>query len=67
MITMGQFNILAMCLFEELDSLVEVASDSILAVKGVHHVETSIAVKTLKYNTRMAKITDQGMVDNRQD
>lgn len=58
MITMGQFNILAMCLFEELDTLVEIASDAILAIPGVHHVETSIAVKTIKYNARMAKITN---------
>lgn len=58
MITMGQFNILAMCLFDELDRLVEVASDRILALPGVHHVETSIAVKTIKYNSRMAKITN---------
>ncbi|MEY4721521.1 MAG: hypothetical protein RIQ46_1246 [Pseudomonadota bacterium] len=57
MITMGQFNILAMCLFDELDSLVDVASDSILGLPGVHHVETSIAVKTIKYNARMVKIT----------
>ena len=57
MIMMGQFNILAMCLFEELETLVEVASDQILALNGVHHVETSIAVKTVKYNARMAKIT----------
>lgn len=60
MITMGQFNILAMCLFEELDHLVEIASDSILSIPGVHHVETSIAVKTIKYNARMAKITNGG-------
>ena len=44
-------------LFDELDDLVEVASDQILAVPGVHHVETSIAVKTVKYNARIAKIT----------
>ena len=31
--------------------------DQILAVPGVHHVETSIAVKTVKYNARIAKIT----------
>lgn len=60
LITMGQFNILALCLFEELDHLVEIASDSILALPGVHHVETSIAVKTVKYNARMAKITNGG-------
>jgi DNA-binding Lrp family transcriptional regulator len=57
MITMGQFNILAMCLFEELDALVDVASDRILALPGVHHVETSIAARTIKYNARVAKIT----------
>lgn len=57
MVMLGQFNILAMCLFEELDMLVEIASDQILALPGVHHVETSIAVKTVKYNARMAKIT----------
>ena len=60
MITMGQFNILAICVFEDLDSLVEVASDQILALPGVHHVETSIAVKTFKYNSRIAKITKSG-------
>lgn len=56
MITMGQFNILAICLFEDLDKLVDIASDTILALPGVHHVETSIAVKTYKYNTRVARI-----------
>lgn len=58
MVTMGEFNILAMTLFNELDTLVEIASDEILSLPGVHHVETSIAVKTLKYNSRMAKITE---------
>ena len=57
MITMGQFNILAMCLFDDLETLVTVASDQILALPGVHHVETSIAVRTMKYDTRLAKIT----------
>jgi DNA-binding Lrp family transcriptional regulator len=58
MITMGQFNILAMGLFDELDSLVELASDRILQLPGVHHVETSIAVRTIKYNARVARITE---------
>lgn len=57
MITMGQFNILAMGLFDDLEALVTVASDQILAIPGVHHTETSIAVRTLKYDTRLAKIT----------
>lgn len=57
MITMGRFNILTFSLFSELDKLHEVASDQILAIKGVHHVETSIAVKTIKYNSRIVRIT----------
>ena len=58
MITMGRFNILAICLFNELDALHDVASDQILAIPGVHHVETSIAVKTIKYNARVVRITE---------
>lgn len=63
LIMMGQFNITAMCLVDELDTLVEIASDQILALDGVHHVETSIAVKTAKYNARMAKITPADPLD----
>ena len=58
MLTMWRFNILAICLFNSLDHLHEVASDKILAIPGVHHVETSIAVKTLKYNARVVRITE---------
>ncbi len=57
LLTMGLFNILAMCLFEELDELAELASDRILPLPGVHHVETSVAVRQLKYNALIAKIT----------
>ena len=57
MITMGQFNILAISVFDEVENLVEQASDQILGIDGVHHVETSIAVKTLKYNPRVVRIT----------
>lgn len=62
LITMGQFNITAMCLIHDLDELVELASDRILAIASVHHVETSIAVKTVKYNARMAKITKPSVI-----
>ena len=64
LVTMGQFNITAMCLIDELDTLVDLASDQILSLDGVHHVETSIAVKTTKYNARMAKITPREVVDD---
>lgn len=64
LITMGEFNLAALCLIDELDALVELASDKILAIDGVHHVETSIAVKTVKYNSRMAKITKPEVIDD---
>jgi DNA-binding Lrp family transcriptional regulator len=64
LITMGQFNITAMTLVDELNTLVEIASDEILSLDGVHHVETSIAVKTAKYNARMAKITPPESLDD---
>jgi DNA-binding Lrp family transcriptional regulator len=57
LITMGKFNILAICLLENLDDLVGDASDMIQNIEGVHHVETTIALKTLKYNTKTVKIT----------
>lgn len=60
----GQLNITAICLIEELDTLVELASDQILAIEGVHHVETSIAVRTAKYNSRMAKITRPAVIED---
>lgn len=63
LITMGQFNITAMCLIDELEALVDVASDRILAMAGVNRVETSIAVSTVKYNACMAKIVRPVVVD----
>ena len=57
LITMGRSNITALCLIDELDTLIELASDQILALDGVLHVETSVAVKTVKYNSRVSKIT----------
>ena len=57
MVTMGRFNVTAICLFNELERLHEISSEQILAIEGVHHVETSIAVKTLKYNSRIVRIT----------
>ena len=58
MVTMGRFNVTAICLFNELDRLHEISSEQILSIDGVHHVETSIAVKTLKYNARIVRITE---------
>ncbi|MCC2603709.1 Lrp/AsnC family transcriptional regulator [Sphingopyxis yananensis] len=67
MLMMGQFNILAMCLFQDIDLVVDLASDHILPIAGVHNVESSIAVRTFKYNARMAKITAPQLVNGCDD
>jgi Lrp/AsnC family transcriptional regulator, regulator for asnA, asnC and gidA len=56
-IMLGRYDILAIGLFDALEDIVAVANNRILALPGVRHVETSIAVKTLKYDFRAAKIT----------
>ncbi|MEW4467408.1 Lrp/AsnC family transcriptional regulator [Parasphingorhabdus sp. JC815] len=58
-ITLGRFNMLVICLFNELGQLHKTASEQILSMPGVHHVETSIAVETVKYNSRIVRITDE--------
>ncbi len=54
---LGRYDLLAIGLFESLEEVVEIANNRILALPGVRRVETSIAVKTLKYDHRVAKIT----------
>lgn len=56
LLTTGPFNITAIGLFEDLEAVLQTASDQIRLIEGVHHVETSIAVKTVKYNAHVAKI-----------
>jgi DNA-binding Lrp family transcriptional regulator len=54
---LGRFDILAIGLFAALEEVIDVANNRILSLPGVRHVETSIAVKTLKYDYHVAKIT----------
>lgn len=58
LVTMGRFNLLVIYMFDDLDDLHVMASETILSMPGVHHVETAIAMKTLKYNVRVARILD---------
>jgi Lrp/AsnC family transcriptional regulator for asnA, asnC and gidA len=55
-ITLGRFNLLAVGLFPTLEDLIELANNRILVLPGVTQVETSVVVKSIKYNERMAKI-----------
>ncbi|MGL3821786.1 Lrp/AsnC family transcriptional regulator [Sphingopyxis sp. R3-92] len=66
MATTGEFNILALCLFNELDALSDLASGRILSLPGVRHVETAITIKTFKYNARMVKITKEPALPDEQ-
>ena len=52
----GRYDILCIGLFSTLEDVVTIANNRILALPGVRHVETSIAVSTLKYDHRVAKI-----------
>jgi Lrp/AsnC family transcriptional regulator for asnA, asnC and gidA len=54
---LGRCDILAIGLFSRLEDVIEVANNRILSLPGVRHVETSVAVKTLKYDHRVARIT----------
>jgi DNA-binding Lrp family transcriptional regulator len=56
-ITLGRFNIHVVGMYGELEEVLDVANNAILALPGVRHVETSISVKQLKYDSRLAKIT----------
>jgi len=56
LILLGRFDILAIGLFEGLEQVHQVASNKVLDVKGVRHVETSIVVDVMKYDNRIAKI-----------
>lgn len=60
--TLGRFDILAIGLFSNLEAVIETANNRILALPGVRHVETSIAVSTVKYDHRVAKITSSWKV-----
>ena len=55
-ILLGRFDILAIGLFEGLSAVHQTASNRILDLPGVRHVETTVAVDVIKYNNRLAKI-----------
>jgi Lrp/AsnC family transcriptional regulator for asnA, asnC and gidA len=55
-ILLGQFDILAIGLFEGLKAVHKMASNTILDIPGVRLVETSVVVDVIKYDNRVAKI-----------
>jgi DNA-binding Lrp family transcriptional regulator len=67
LITLGRFHILAIGLFDDLDQIWNVANNELLALPGVRRVETTITVRTLKYNYRTAKITQALELDDEEE
>jgi len=66
-ITLGRFHILAIGLFKDLDEVWDVANNQLRRVEGVRHVETSVSVRTIKYNDRTARITRSIEIEDEDD
>lgn len=62
-IVAGKLNIMVSYLFTDLARFHQVAADQILAMPGVHHIETSISVRAVKYNSLIVRITEKPQVD----
>lgn len=56
-IAIGRYNLILICLIGTVSDLYDIASRQLMALQGVHHVTTSIAVNTIKYDPRIVKIT----------
>lgn len=56
MTMLGPFNIMTTCLYRNVEELYADTVSAILAVEGVLHVETSIAVKTVKFTNGVARV-----------
>ncbi|CCA90227.1 MULTISPECIES: Lrp/AsnC family transcriptional regulator [unclassified Novosphingobium] len=57
MTMLGPFNIMTTCVYRDIEELHAVTVSQILAVEGVHHVETSIAVKTVKFTNGVVSVS----------
>lgn len=52
----GRYDIIVMGLFKDLADVHDVATNTILKINGVQHVETAAIVKVTKYDNRVARI-----------
>jgi Lrp/AsnC family transcriptional regulator for asnA, asnC and gidA len=57
-VLLGRYSLLAMGLFTSIEQVEEVVRKQIKTLPGVRDVEISISVHNLKYDARMARITD---------
>ncbi len=53
---LGRFDVLAITIVKDGNELVRLVNDEIMTLPGVRHADTSLAVKTLKYDYRWGRI-----------
>ena len=57
---MGRYDILAVVLVEDGAELVRLVNEEIMSLRGVRHADTTLAVKSLKYDYRWGRIVGKG-------
>ncbi|MDH3337336.1 MAG: Lrp/AsnC family transcriptional regulator [Gammaproteobacteria bacterium] len=55
---LGRYDILAISFVASAEELIEHVNDEILALPGVKHVDTKLAIKSLKYDYRWGRIVE---------
>lgn len=53
---LGRYEILAISFVGSNDELIHHVNEDIMSIKGVHHVDTKLAVKNIKYDYRWGRI-----------
>ncbi|MFC7050049.1 Lrp/AsnC family transcriptional regulator [Emcibacter nanhaiensis] len=56
---LGRYDILAFVVVSSGNELLDVVNDQVMRVDGVRHVETTLAVQSLKYDYRWGRIVDR--------
>ena len=59
-VLLGRYSLMAMGLFTSLTQVNDLIRNSILPLRGVRDVETSVSMQNFKYDVRLARITPQG-------
>ena len=53
---LGRYDILAISYFGSNDELVKHVNEDIMTIKGVRHIDTKLAIKSLKYDYRWGRV-----------
>ncbi len=53
---LGRFDLLAITVVSSPDELISLVNDTIMPIRGVRHVETSLSIRSLKYDYRWGRI-----------